>query len=480
MRKKEISKVVFDKYNIEPYNILEIKTNSNLNNVWIIDSNKNKYVLKVYGIIQLKNIKLLLTTLDIQNYMHQLDLAPAVIENVEGSLLSNYEGWYFSLQEFLPYKETSLEDGLLFSRALYKLHHSLSNYIEKVSSKKLYKSKEEIVKENREIIESIQSDNNQNESSINKISLDLAKLKIQTINNIKKDYNPTHLGVIHGDARPTNAMIQNQTIKFIDFDYAIYGDLMYEIGNSLILFSNYDFEKFLKLLNAYNECNHIAYSENEVIFGTLMCILQSTFPLVKRNDMKKDTFLKVAKEKMEMIKFCLKYLREDFNECKHSFKSNSRTIKKGIKKGNCVFCNLNIVNWNDVFSVKKRFNDYTFLKNSLQKEYTRLKYWDYLPVEKDIKILSLDKESQNIIIRKILKRSIVKPKSQIYRDGMQTPKTGNIIYVAQHALGLCCRKCLNEWYDIEVEKELDENEIDRFTYFILMYLEEKKNVFASN
>ena len=45
------------------------------------------------------------------------------------------------------------------------------------------------------------------------------------------------------------------------------------------------------------------------------------------------------------------------------------------------------------------------------------------------------------------------------RDGKQTPYSGHPVFKAQHAIGVCCRSCLEKWYRIPKGVQLDENQI---------------------
>lgn len=45
-------------------------------------------------------------------------------------------------------------------------------------------------------------------------------------------------------------------------------------------------------------------------------------------------------------------------------------------------------------------------------------------------------------------------------DGRQTPMRNHPVFVAQHATGTCCRKCLEKWHDIPMGKPLTEAEIN--------------------
>ena len=47
----------------------------------------------------------------------------------------------------------------------------------------------------------------------------------------------------------------------------------------------------------------------------------------------------------------------------------------------------------------------------------------------------------------------------IANDGRQTPMRGYPVFVAQHALGLCCRHCMKKWHGIEPGRELSRAEL---------------------
>ena len=45
-------------------------------------------------------------------------------------------------------------------------------------------------------------------------------------------------------------------------------------------------------------------------------------------------------------------------------------------------------------------------------------------------------------------------------DGKQTPMRNHPVFIAQHATGTCCRKCLEQWHYILKGKPLTEEQID--------------------
>jgi hypothetical protein len=45
-------------------------------------------------------------------------------------------------------------------------------------------------------------------------------------------------------------------------------------------------------------------------------------------------------------------------------------------------------------------------------------------------------------------------------DGKQTPMRKHPVFIAQHATGTCCRKCLEKWHRISRGKPLSDEQID--------------------
>ena len=48
----------------------------------------------------------------------------------------------------------------------------------------------------------------------------------------------------------------------------------------------------------------------------------------------------------------------------------------------------------------------------------------------------------------------------IKNDGKQTPMKNHPFFIAQHATGMCCRKCLEKWHGIKRGRELTDDEIE--------------------
>ena len=68
----------------------------------------------------------------------------------------------------------------------------------------------------------------------------------------------------------------------------------------------------------------------------------------------------------------------------------------------------------------------------------------------------------------------------IKNDGRQTPTKGHPVFLAQHATATCCRKCLNKWHNIPINKELNEEEINYIVELIMRWIEKEYNFNKNN
>ena len=58
----------------------------------------------------------------------------------------------------------------------------------------------------------------------------------------------------------------------------------------------------------------------------------------------------------------------------------------------------------------------------------------------------------------------------ILNDGKQTPMRGHPVFIAQHATGTCCRRCLYKWHGIKNNKELNNEEVDYIVDIIMRWI----------
>ena len=60
-------------------------------------------------------------------------------------------------------------------------------------------------------------------------------------------------------------------------------------------------------------------------------------------------------------------------------------------------------------------------------------------------------------------------------DGKQTPMRNHPVFIAQHATGTCCRKCLAKWHDIPAGGPLTDEQIDYIVEVIRRWLVRANN-----
>jgi hypothetical protein len=61
------------------------------------------------------------------------------------------------------------------------------------------------------------------------------------------------------------------------------------------------------------------------------------------------------------------------------------------------------------------------------------------------------------------------------KDGKQTPMRGHPVFIAQHATGTCCRKCLYKWHHIDEYHDLTKEEIDYIVKVIMAWINHEVN-----
>ena len=60
-------------------------------------------------------------------------------------------------------------------------------------------------------------------------------------------------------------------------------------------------------------------------------------------------------------------------------------------------------------------------------------------------------------------------------DGKQTPMKGHPVFIAQHATGTCCRRCLEKWHHINKNKNMTDDDIKYVVDIIMSWIEKEYN-----
>jgi ASC-1-like (ASCH) protein len=166
-----------------------------------------------------------------------------------------------------------------------------------------------------------------------------------------------------------------------------------------------------------------------------------------------------------------------FSDCRnglHSFFRSSIRNEEGYPC--CRNCGADVVDWKRLH--QRDTHDIEFTIQELQREWWRAFWWDAELDKKALDHANSKKADLEALSRKRIQKSVgtvydFKGRIQPYRDGYQTPYTGNIIYYAQHATGSCCRKCIQYWHGIPEGRALNDEEIDYLTLLVIAYVKTK-------
>jgi hypothetical protein len=179
-------------------------------------------------------------------------------------------------------------------------------------------------------------------------------------------------------------------------------------------------------------------------------------------------------EPLETIKCTDTHCEKD----KHSH-LKIRPRNESYRNIECNDCGVNDIDWPRLD--KRNPDDLTYTVRALNREYVRYRYWNATIDEEAIsraRRKGLDGLREWIPRR--LDREVARPSKELFRDGTQTPKTGNIVFYAQHATACCCRKCIEEWHGIDRNEPLSRENLNYFNDMILHYVENRLPALKGN
>jgi hypothetical protein len=160
----------------------------------------------------------------------------------------------------------------------------------------------------------------------------------------------------------------------------------------------------------------------------------------------------------------------DKSDCENGLHCFRVSKKKATRPpGVCQDCGADLVDWSKVGA--RNPSDISGTVGALKKEWIRHHYW-HEPIDQKAKNHALRKGRAGMTIaidKKI--RSAIGVRGP--RDGRQTPWTGNLIFYAQHANACCCRRCVEYWHGIPMDRPLTEEEIHYFVKLCTLYIDER-------
>jgi hypothetical protein len=131
---------------------------------------------------------------------------------------------------------------------------------------------------------------------------------------------------------------------------------------------------------------------------------------------------------------------------------------------------VDLIDWNRID--QKDLADVEYTIKALKNECVRHHFWEHVEVDEKAlkKARKIGPEGIREWAEKRIKKYVAPAQKDIFRDGTQTPFVGNIVYYAQHATGVCCRKCIEEGYNIDRHRPLSEEEINYFLDLLMIYI----------
>jgi hypothetical protein len=175
-----------------------------------------------------------------------------------------------------------------------------------------------------------------------------------------------------------------------------------------------------------------------------------------------------AKAKLALEPLDIKCTSSDCGHNLHCFIATTKMVSRN-QKGACRSCGETLVDWARVH--RKDPGDAANTFRMLKLEMIRHHFWHKEIDEKAVKhARRKGKAGIRAAIENRLRNSL---RAENPWDGRQTPKEGNSIFYAQHATATCCRKCLEEWHDIPLDRELSEEEVAYLTELCVMFIGER-------
>jgi hypothetical protein len=155
----------------------------------------------------------------------------------------------------------------------------------------------------------------------------------------------------------------------------------------------------------------------------------------------------------------------------HSF-LRIRPGEQSYRSEECRACGAELIDWQRLD--RHDLSDVENTVASLERELIRHQYWHQ----------SIDEKALNHAMRKglsglqeaaehRLRKYVGPPRAELFRDGFQTPLSGNAIYYAQHATATCCRKCIEAWHGIDRERSLTDQELGYMTKLVMHYIKKR-------
>ncbi|EJO5346187.1 CotS family spore coat protein [Clostridium botulinum] len=327
LKKYNLSLDLFNQYNIIVKDIYPIR------NVYIIDTNKGKKILKKvnYTIEELKFIQEIIDYIR-NDFKRIMDFE----KNLQGDIYTLYKGEMYCLMDLIDGRESQFSNPLdlkISSIDLANMHKASQGFTTKfnqriTNGKTIEKFR--VQKEEMNFFKNI-ANIHENKNEFDNLFLSEIDYYIEEINksiNILEDScyydicrERDKVSICHHDLAYHNILIKEDKAYFIDFDYSIVDLKVNDLCNfitKVIKNFSFDINKANIILDSYSNIYNINHKELEVLYGLL------SFPYdfydisknyyTKRKDWNEDVFLNRLIKKSNY--------KEDRREFLKNFKNN--------------------------------------------------------------------------------------------------------------------------------------------------------------
>ena len=134
----------------------------------------------------------------------------------------------------------------------------------------------------------------------------------------------------------------------------------------------------------------------------------------------------------------------------------------------CRFCGASPVNWELLH--RRNADNLSAVIAELRKEFWRNEWFSYSPDERERRY-AVRKGKRGLRVRAYRRLELSVGPATPFRDGTQTPFSGNILYAAQHAVAGCCRRCVAMWHGIPAGRQLTKAEMRYLADLLMAYVD---------
>lgn len=307
MENENLLKSINENYNllIESDKITKLDGKT-INDLFIIENGTKKYIVKIYNVDKENQINNSLST---QKFIFQsLKITADVLINKNNKLYTKFDNKFYVIQEFIEKQENSGKDIIKESaNNLFFLHQEL-----KKLDQDLYENKK-VCSDRIAIIDNINKSKEKLEKAniskkVKSVYAELLKKRENLLVKYNCEYFPKNFQVIHRDVRSNNIIVSKSGVYFIDFDFVAYGDLLFEIGSSAMLISNFDIEKTKRFVKIYNDCLENKYSIEKIFKNLLAYYVQNDFPIKLVHKVDDKVLIRFIDDRIKCLDFCEKML----------------------------------------------------------------------------------------------------------------------------------------------------------------------------